>query len=88
MKIKTTTDLKINQSQENIDLTKAILDKKVIEKIVSKHGALWFLLYEIFVPAKAKTFEEFKANFFKDMFTCLFLIAVIYVFRLLLGGQN
>lgn len=86
MKIKTTTDLKLNQTQD-IDLTKLILERQEVKETLNKHGVLWFILYELFVLEPEKvSIIDFKASFLKDMFICIFLLTVIYVFRLLLGG--
>ncbi len=55
-------NIKIKQTQE-LNLTKAILEKQAIKKTIAQHGAIWFILFELFVLEDSMTIQEFKTMF-------------------------
>lgn len=93
MKIKTTTDLKINQSKKDIDLTALILERQAIKETISRHGAIWFILFELFALdgscENIMTMEEFKHNVYLMLIITPIFLIISYSFLILitfLGG--
>lgn len=84
-------NIKIKQAQD-LDLTALILERKAIRQIVKEHGALWFILYELFVLENSMTIQEFKRTFLLTVFVGLPLFLVIaYSFLALIsiiGGMK
>ena len=55
-------NIKIKQTQE-LNLTKAILEKQAIKETIAQHGAIWFILFECFVLEDSMTIQNFKKAF-------------------------
>lgn len=56
------TNLKIKQTQD-LDMTALILERQAIKETISRHGAIWFILFELFVLEDSMTIQEFKTMF-------------------------
>jgi hypothetical protein len=84
-------NIKIKQTQD-LDLTALILERKAVKQMVQQHGALWFILYELFVLEDSMTITEFKRTFILTVFVGLPLFLVVaYSFLgliAILGGIN
>jgi len=84
-------NLKINNNQENIDLTSIVLERQVIKEMVSQHGALWFIAYELFVLNNSMSMSEFKRMFLGCVIGLPVFIAACYGGLVILskfGGAN
>jgi len=84
-------NIKIKETQD-LDLTALILERKAVKQMVQQHGALWFILYELFVLEDSMTIQEFKRTFLLTVFVGLPLFLVVaYSFLgliAILGGIN
>lgn len=90
--IKQTQDLKIKSQSNDIDLTNLILERKAVRQMVQQHGALWFILYELFILDDSISIQEFKRMFLFTVFIGLPLfLTVVYTFLIIitiLGDVN
>ena len=78
---------------ETLDCTKLLLERKERKEIINKHGALWFILYELFALDGSNedimTMEEFKHNFLLMLIITPIFLIISYSFLILitfLGG--
>ncbi len=55
-------ELKIKQTQD-LDMTALILKRQAIKETIAQHGAIWFILFELFVLEDSMTIQEFKTMF-------------------------
>lgn len=55
-------ELKIKQTQD-LDMTALILERQVIKETIAQHGAIWFILFELFVLEDSMSISEFKTMF-------------------------
>lgn len=55
-------ELKIKQTQD-LDMTALILERQAIKETITQHGAIWFILFELFVLEDSMTINEFKTMF-------------------------
>jgi hypothetical protein len=55
-------NIKIKQTQD-LDMTSLILERQAIKEIITQHGAIWFILFELFVLEDSMTINEFKTMF-------------------------
>jgi hypothetical protein len=61
-KISATQEFKIKTTKE-LDYTKLLLERKARKEMIARHGALWFILWELFVLDDCYSIEEFKRTF-------------------------
>jgi len=83
-------NIKIKQTQE-LDMTTLILERQAIKETISRHGAIWFILFELFVLEDSMTIQEFKKAFIACVIGLPVFIAACYVGLVLLskfGGTN
>lgn len=55
-------NIKIKQTQD-LDMTSLILERQAIKETITQHGAIWFILFELFVLEDSMTINEFKTMF-------------------------
>lgn len=78
------TNLKIKQTQE-LDMTSIILERQAIKETISRHGAIWFILFELFVLEDSMTIQEFKTMFIACVIGLPVFIASAYAGLILLS---
>lgn len=78
------TNLKIKQTQE-LDMTAIILERQAIKETISRHGAIWFILFELFVLEDSMTIQEFKKAFMACVIGLPVFIASAYAGLILLS---
>jgi hypothetical protein len=44
-------------------MTSLILERQAIKETITQHGAIWFILFELFVLEDSMTINEFKTMF-------------------------
>ena len=84
------TNLKIKQTQD-LDMTALILERQAIKETISRHGAIWFILFELFVLEDSMTIQEFKTMFMACVIGLPVFILSAYAGLVLLssfGGAN
>ena len=91
-KISSTQDFKASKT-ETLDCTKLLLERKARKEMVTKHGVLWFILYELFAldgySENIITMEEFKHNVYLMLIITPVFLIISYSFLILitfLGG--
>ena len=83
-------NIKIKQTQE-LDMTSLILERQAIKETIAQHGAIWFILFELFVLEDSMTIQEFKTMFIGCVIGLPVFIASAYAGLVLLssfGGAN
>lgn len=83
-------NIKIKQTQE-LDLTSLILERQAIKETIAQHGAIWFILFELFVLEDSMTMQEFKTMFIGCVIGLPVFILSAYAGLVLLssfGGAN
>ena len=78
------TNLKIKQTQE-LDMTALIIERQAIKETISRHGAIWFILFELFVLEDSMTIQEFKKAFIACVIGIPVFILSAYVGLILLS---
>ena len=89
-KISATQDFKIKKTKE-LDYTRLLMERQARREMLRVHGAIWFILYELFVLDDCYSIEEFKKMFLLVVFIGLPLfLTIAYTFLVLitvLGGN-
>jgi len=73
-------ELKIKQTQD-LDMTALILERQAIKR----HGAIWFILFELFVLEDSMNISEFKTMFIGCVIGLPVFIASAYAGLILLS---
>lgn len=67
-------ELKIKQTQD-LELTPEQREEEDIKEIINTHGAIWYILFELFVLEDSMSISEFKIKFICCVIglpTCIF----------------
>ena len=83
-------NIKIKQTQE-LDMTSLILERQAIKETIAQHGAIWFILFELFVLEDSMNISEFKTMFIGCVIGLPVFILSAYAGLILLssfGGIN